>query len=194
MTSRPTTPLTRLDWGIASAIGLLTLAWYVRTLAPSLLWGDSAEFQTLAYTLGMTHPSGYMTHLILGKLFTLIPIGHIAWRVNLMSAVFGALGVAGVYLIGRLLHGRPVALIAASATMALSEGYWWRALIAESYAVAAGFIAAIWLLVLLWERSRRWPYLSLAGWLGGLSVGIHSTIVMTAVPVLVYLARHPQAP
>ena len=32
---------------------------YVRTLAPSLLYGDSAEFQTIAYTLGIGHPTGY---------------------------------------------------------------------------------------------------------------------------------------
>ncbi len=179
--------LTRADAVIAFTLGVLALALYVRTLAPSLLWGDSAEFQTLSYTLGMTHPSGYMTYVLIGKLFTLIPWGNIAWRVNLMSAFFGALAVALAYLIGRLLHGRPVALIAASIVMATNEGYWWRALIAESYATAAGFVAAIWLLVLLWQRYRRPFSLFLAGWLGGLSVGIHSTVVMTAVPVLASL-------
>lgn len=92
-------PLARNDLLLATLIGIAALALYVRTLAPSLLWGDSAEFQTLSYTLGMSHPSGYMTQIMLGKLFTYLPVGNIAYRVNLMSAFFGALAVAQVYLI-----------------------------------------------------------------------------------------------
>jgi len=181
-------PLTRADLWLAALIGVCALALYIRTLAPSLLWGDSAEFQTLSYTLGMTHPSGYMTYIMIGKLFTFIPAGNIAYRVNLMSAFFGALAVAQVYLIGRLLNGWRAAAICASILLALTEGFWWRALIAESYAIAASMIASVWLLVLLWDRTGKWQYLFAAGWLGGLSIGIHSTIVMTAASVLVTLA------
>ncbi len=91
---REAPPLPRTDILLAGLIGSLALALYVRTLAPSLLWGDSAEFQTLSYTLGVTHPTGYATQIIFGRIFTLIPINNIAWRVNLMSAFFGALAVA----------------------------------------------------------------------------------------------------
>lgn len=183
-----TQPLPKSDIFIAALVWLAAFSLYVRTLAPSLLWGDMAEFQTLSYTLGMTHPSGYMTHVMIGKLFTLIPMGNIAWRVNLMSAFFGALAVANVYLITRLHGGWRAAGLSASALLTLLEGFWWRALIAESYAPAAGFLSSIWLFVLLWQRSQRWHYLFLAGLLGGLSIGIHSTVVMTAAAVLVYLA------
>ena len=109
-----TQSLSRTDLIIAALVWLAAFALYVRTLAPSLLWGDMAEFQTLSYTLGMTHPSGYMTHIMIGKLFTLIPVGNIAWRVNLMSAFFGALAVANVYLITRLHGGWRVAGFSAS--------------------------------------------------------------------------------
>src|SRR5574341_64246 len=98
-------PLSRIDILLAVLIGVSALALYIRTLAPSLLWGDSAEFQTLSYTLGMTHPSGYMTQIMLGKLFTYIPVSNVAYRVNLMSAFFGALAVAQVYLSVRMLRG-----------------------------------------------------------------------------------------
>jgi len=96
MDTQRSSPLSRTDLVIAFLIGIAALALYIRTLAPSLLWGDSAEFQTLSYTLGMTHPSGYMTQIMLGKLFTYIPVGNIAYRVNLMSAFFGALVVTVV--------------------------------------------------------------------------------------------------
>jgi transmembrane protein TMEM260 (protein O-mannosyltransferase) len=188
MDSQRTSPLSRTDFLIAILIGIAALALYIRTLAPSLLWGDSAEFQTLSYTLGMTHPSGYMTQIMFGKLFTYIPVGNIAYRVNLMSAFFGALAVAETYLIVRLLGGWSIAGISASLLLILTEGFWWRALLAESYAPAAGMLATIWLLVLLWKNSGRWIYLFLAGTAGGLSAGIHSTVVMTSMSVLVFMA------
>ena len=180
--------LSRTDLLVALLLGIAALALYIRTLAPSLLWGDSAEFQTLSYTLGMTHPSGYMTQIMFGKLFTYIPVGNIAYRVNLLSSVFGALAVAETYLIVRLLGGWQIAGISAALLLMLTEGFWWRALIAESYAPAAGMLATIWLLVLLWRNTGQWSYLFLAGVAGGLGVGVHSTVVMTSASVLVFLA------
>src|SRR5215216_4962151 len=180
----PSSSFSRTDLLIAGLIGLTVLVLYIRTLAPSLLWGDSAEFQTLSYTLGMTHPSGYMTQIMFGKLFTYIPVGNIAYRVNLMSAFFGALAVAESYLIVRLLGGWHVAAFSASLMLTWTEGFWWRALLAESYAPAAGMLATVWLLVLLWRHTSKSGYLFLAGLAGGLSLGIHSTIVMTALSVL----------
>jgi hypothetical protein len=181
-------PLSRTDILLAGLIGIAALALYIRTLAPSLLWGDSAEFQTLSYTLGMTHPSGYMTQIMFGKLFTYIPVGNVAYRVNLMSAFFAALAVAETYLIVRLLGGWRIAALSASLLLTLTEGFWWRALLAESYAPAAGMLATVWLLVLLWRNTRQLIFLFLAGLVGGLSLGVHSTVVMTAFSVLIYMA------
>src|SRR5574341_201212 len=181
-------PLSMTDILFAFLIGAGALTLYIRTLAPSLLWGDSAEFQTLSYTLGMTHPSGYMTQIMLGKLFTYIPVGNIAYRVNLMSAFFGALAVAQVYLSVRMLRGLPIPGISASMMLALTQLFWRRALVAESYALAAGMVGTIWLLFLFWRQTQKWGYLFLAGLAGGLSVGIHSTVVMTAASVLVIMA------
>lgn len=181
-------PLSRTDIWLALLIGLAALALYIRTLAPSLLWGDSAEFQTLSYTLGMTHPTGYATQIIFGKLFTLIPVNNIAYRVNLMSAFFGALAVAETFLIVMLLTGSRVSALSASLLLALTEGFWWRALVAESYAPAAGMLATVWLLFLLWRNTDKAIYLFLAGLAGALSIGIHSTVVMTAASVLAVMA------
>jgi len=98
-------PLTRLDAIPACLLGAGSLGLYVRTLAPGLLYGDSGELQTVVYSLGMTHPTGCPVYVLLGRLFTLLPIGGLAWRVNLFSAVLGALTVACIYLIVRLLAG-----------------------------------------------------------------------------------------
>ena len=180
-------PIHRLDILFATFVGILSLALYVRTLAPSLLYGDIAEFQTLSYTLGMTHASGYPTQIIFGKLFTFLPFGDIAYRVNLMSAFFGALAVANVYLIVRLMGGWRVAGLLASFALTTSVFFWRRTIIAESYGPAAGMLSIVWLSVLLWRHTEAWGWLFLAGLAGGLSLGIHSTVIMTGAAVLVYM-------
>lgn len=186
-TQKPLFSISRLDIIFAIIIGILSLALYVHTLAPSLLYGDISEFQTLSYTLGMTHASGYPTQIIFGKLFTFLPFGDIAYRVNLMSACFGAMAAANVYLIVRLMGGWRTAGLAASSALTVSTFFWRRMIIAESYGPAAGMLSLVWLSVLLWRRTENWRWLFLAGLAGGLSLGIHSTVIMTGASVLVYM-------
>src|SRR5437764_2818124 len=77
---------------------LLFLGLYIRTSAPSVLSGDSAEFQMAAPLLGVPHPTTYPLYILLGKLATIvIPIGDLAWRVTLVSSVCAALAVALFY-------------------------------------------------------------------------------------------------
>src|SRR5512142_2000566 len=73
---------------------LCPFAIYLLTLAPTVYTFDSAEFATGAYVLGIIHPTGYPLYLVLAKLFTFIPVGDVAYRVNLLSALFGAVTVA----------------------------------------------------------------------------------------------------
>lgn len=91
----------RLAWLIAGGVFVIVLALYLSTLAPSVvtLFDDSLEFQLVTYQLGIAHPTGYPLYTLLGKLFTFIPVGNIAYRVNLMSAVFGAATVALLFLL-----------------------------------------------------------------------------------------------
>lgn len=93
----------RLDWLAAGGVFIACLALYVSTLAPSVvtLFDDSLEFQLVTYQLGIAHPTGYPLYTLLGKLFTLLPVGNVAYRVNLMSAVFGAATVSLLFLLIR---------------------------------------------------------------------------------------------
>src|SRR6188474_220293 len=87
------------DYWVALVLAILALIAYLRTLAPDVLYGDSAEFQTLAYTLGITHSTGYPTYLLLGRLLGFLPINNPAWRISLLSAICGAITVGDVYLL-----------------------------------------------------------------------------------------------
>jgi hypothetical protein len=180
--------LTRLDAALAAIIFTLAMALYVRTLAPSLLLGDSAELQTLAYTLGMTHPTGYPVYLLIGKLFTLVPAGNIAYRVNLGSAFFGSLTLALLYLAGCLVEGWRIAPFTGVVTLGVFGPFWFHAVIAELYTAAAAFVASVLLLILLWRETDNWRYLAAAGLIGGLSLGVHNTVALSTPSILIYLA------
>lgn len=68
---------------------------YLFTLSPTVGLEDAGEFITAIATLGIAHPSGYPLYVVLGKLFTLlVPLGDIAWRVNLFSAFCASLTAA----------------------------------------------------------------------------------------------------
>jgi len=144
------------DLVIALAIFALPLAVYNATLTPSLSYksADGNELATVCYTLGLAHSTGYPLYTWLGKLFTLIPVGDIAHRVNLMSAVLGAAGVALLYLIMLTITRRRLPSIFTALLFAFSLTFWSQAVIAEVYAPNVFMIAlTVWLL-LRWEADR----------------------------------------
>jgi len=160
---------------------------YIRTLAPSLLAGDSAEFQTIAYTLGMGHPTGYPVYILLAKLFTFIPVGDIAYRVNLFSAFCAALTVGLTYLTLRKFAVLPVSAAYGSLALALTPLFWQHASIAEIYTAGAACLAFILLALFQWEEANNPWWLFAAGLFGGLSLGIHATVALVAPAALIYL-------
>ena len=181
--------LDRYDALAAVIIFAAALAFYVRTLAPGLLLGDSGEYQVLAYTLGLAHPTGYSILIPLLKLVTLlVPVKDIAYRANLASAIFAALALALLYLLGKLLGGRRLPTLLGVAALGLYRLFWWQAVIAESYTAASALLALVLLLVVAWRKTRNAWLLFGAGLAGGLGLGIHTFVLLAAPAVLVYLA------
>lgn len=63
---------------------------YLATVQKDILPADSGEFQLLVTQLGILHQPGRPLYTLVGKLFTLLPIGSPALRLNLMSALLAA--------------------------------------------------------------------------------------------------------
>ncbi|HRU39471.1 MAG TPA: DUF2723 domain-containing protein, partial [Candidatus Goldiibacteriota bacterium] len=70
---------------------------YIRTLCPSVYFGDSGELIAAAKTLGVPHPTGFPLYLLTAKFFSALPLAAFAFRVNLVSAAFGALACAALF-------------------------------------------------------------------------------------------------
>ena len=193
-----------LDWSYERRVGLLligvTAGLYLRTLGPTVGQADTFEFQVVAPTLGVAHPTGYPLYIFSGKLFSLLPLGSVAWRVNLTSACFASATVWVLYqLVRRLItcsliriqHQALVALLAALA-LACSSVFWSQAVVAEVYALHNLFVAVILLLLVdVLARPSEPQKFYLLAFLLGLSFSNHLTtaLLLPAVGLTVLLVR-----
>ncbi len=176
----------RKDALIAVAFGLLGLAAYVRTLAPDVLYGDSAEFQCLAYTLGITHSTGYPTYLLMGRLLGFLPINNPAWRISLFSAVCAAFTVGGIYLLARSYTRSRTGAVLGSLALAISYTFWSQAIISEVYTPGMAILVGTMLLLFHWQADpkKRSLFLLAAALLAGIGFGVHASVWLVAPPAI----------
>jgi hypothetical protein len=189
--------MTRLDRFLGFAVAAAALSVYAATLTPSLsyLSPDGSELATIPYVLGLAHSPGYPLYTWLGFLFShLVPLGDVAYRINLMSAVMGALAAGGLYwiLIRLLPEGIPPALRRGAALLpalllAFSRTFWAQSLIAEVYAPNAAGIVLTLLALLHWDRTRRLRDFFLFALVFGLSLGLHLSDLGSAPAFIVFI-------
>jgi hypothetical protein len=151
----------------------MTFLLYLSTLAPGVVGFDSAELVTGVHTLGIVHPTGYPTYLILGKLFSYLPVGNSAYRLNLMSAFFAALTVTFLYLSIQAFTKNKIVAWTGSALFAVSNYFWQMALVAEVYTLHTFFLALNLYLVARYRESGSWKFLNMFAFVFGLSMTNH---------------------
>jgi len=90
----------KVNFSIGAIVFATSFIVYFMTVAPTVSFWDCGEFIACAYKLEVPHPPGAPLFLLLGKIFTLIPFSKdIAFRMNLMSVISGALTILFLYLI-----------------------------------------------------------------------------------------------
>ena len=142
---------------VAFILFLLSFSIYSLTLAPSLYVEDSAELVTAAAVLGIAHPPGYPLFTLIGKIFILLtPFGSVAFKVNLVSAFFGALTISILYLIlAKIKINRFIGFFV-SLSFAFSSILWQEATYTEVYTLNIFFVAlTLYFLLDFWESKRE---------------------------------------
>jgi hypothetical protein len=183
----------RVPW-VSMALFVGTLIAYITTLTPGVLGGDVGELQFVPYILGLAHPTGTPFYCILGKLWTFLPVGpSVAWRMNLLSAMFASLAVVVVY---HLLYWRTRRILpsfAATLTFAFGLVFWEQATMADKYAFNALMVALVLYLTLRWGQTRSPATLNLLALTYGLSLTHHRTMVLFAPTLLGYVWWHEKS-
>ena len=84
----------RRPFALTSLVSAASFALFLLTLAPGLIGlEDTPKFQFVGKVLGTAHNPGYPLYVVVSHVFGWLPFGNLGWRINLMSACFGALTV-----------------------------------------------------------------------------------------------------
>ena len=196
----------RPSYAAAGVAGLVVLALYVLTLAPTTAMWDASEYITAAYVLGIPHPPGNPLFVLLGRVATLLPFGSVAVRVNLLAAASSAVAAAIWFLVAErvlaqwfeLRWPRLVGASLAALLSATAFTVWNQSVVNEKvYTVSLAFFAIVSWLTVLWcddpDGRRADRLLVLIAYLIGLGYANHPAgfLVAPAVGVAV-LARRPR--
>lgn len=179
-------PLGR-DVALAAVAAISSLALYALTLQPDFGGPeDTPKFQFIGYVLGIPHPPGYPLYVLLSRAFVALPIGTIAYRANLFSAVMAAAACGLSFAIARQLGARRWTAICAALGLATGASFWRSAVFAEVYSLAAVMAGLTIALLLAWgaPRGMRWLVAAFAAFAFGL--GNHLTIVGAAPAFAAY--------
>jgi len=175
---------TRPEWVVFA----LATALYAILAGSGVVWMDAGELSAAAFTLGGAHPPGHPLHSLLGKLASLVPLGEIGFRINLLSGASMGAALAGTVALARRLAperdrdaARAAGLVGA-ALVALAPAAMANATRAEVYAPTAALL--VWSLVAVLDFSRapggRARLLLAAAFGCALAAAIHPVIAAAA--------------
>ncbi len=178
---------------------------YLSTLSPTVGFIDSGELAVVCAKLGIAHPTGYPIYTLLGRIFTLLPVKEVIFRVNLMSLLFVCLGnLILFFIILKIIEPsfpkekredfqrscyKIWAAFLASLTFSFTPTLWSQAVSNEVYSLNILFYNLIIILLLFWRGNLEKPkgvriFLVLV-FLYGLSFGNHMSTILL-LPALVF--------
>jgi hypothetical protein len=187
----------RPSYRAALIVSLATLVLYLLTLAPSTAMWDTSEYIAAAYTFGLPHPPGNPLFVIIGRVFSILPIATtVAVRINILAAICSAVSAGMWFLITervlvswfpqrwlRILGGVIAALIGATAFTV-----WNQSVVNEKvYTVSLVGIAIISWLMIRWcddpDGRKADRILVLVAYLCGLGYANHMAGMLAAPAV-----------
>src|SRR5713226_3241983 len=118
-------------------IFVVSLIFYIVTLAPTVQWGDFGGFQTRV-SIGELelHPFGHpLWNLVARPFVWLIPFGDDAFRVNLSSAFFASLALVMLYLGALRITGSRAASLLSVLALGISHTFWTYAVVPKAYSL-----------------------------------------------------------
>ena len=176
-----------LKWALPILSGLAIFLVYLRTLAPSVVGGDTGELVAVAYKLGVAHPPGYPLFTILAKLFTFIPFGTVAWRVNLFSAICDSGAAVIILLTVRRWTGNCWAGLLSAGLFAFSPLVWHYAVVAEVFALNNLIVASMFYLAVRYAEVPEAKFAYLSALVFGLGMSNHHTCIFYGFPFMLWI-------
>ncbi len=176
----------------AYALGLLAaLALYAVSMAPGPLWQDSgmAQIRTLRRDLygqlglALSHPLYYCFTIA----FQFLPFHESAFKTNLVSVVFGAVTVANVMLLVRLITGRWWGAVVGALSLAVAHTFWQHCALAEVYTLTTALLTTELLCFYQYAVTKRIGWLIALFAFNGLGISNHMLASLSLACYSVYV-------
>jgi len=160
---------------------------YLLTLERKLIGGDTSWYALEIPKMQIFVPTGYPTFSMLGKLITYLPIGDLAYRLNLFSAIFGALTILFLFLsINRLIKNEAISLIS-SLVFAFILPFWHVANRLEFDTLNSFFIILLIFSAIRYSENKTRKYLYYFFFCLGLSLTNHPIAFFVVPALLLYV-------
>ncbi len=164
----------------------ITLVLYALTLSPTIsLQGDSGELATAVLNLGIPHPPGYPTYILLAKFFTtFFSAHHFTFALNFFSMVASLFSGVLLFLILAKLTKMNFLAFIMTLFFATSLEFWFHSEIIEVYTLNIFFILLV--IYLLLNKTKK--YFSF-GLILGLGIGVHYFFLVLIPLFIIYLIK-----
>lgn len=189
---------------IGAIVFLFSAVILFMTVQPSVSFWDPGEIASASYSLMVPHPPGGPLWLIIGRVFSMLPIANdIGFRINTVSVLAAAFSILLLYLIAikliesyrgkensNKIEAAYTYISAAIGALAMNfcDTFWFNAAEANYFALSTLLFALIvWLMMIWYEKSDSFgseKYIMLMAYLIGLSVGVH---LMSVLAILTFI-------
>ena len=171
-----------------TVVFIAAMAVYLWSMPRTVVINDDDGFFIIAAYLNVyAHPPGYPLYSLLGYLATLVPLGSVAFRVHVLTAVFGSLACSMQWLLARTVLGNKRLAWLASLGLAFSAVFWERSTLAKVYSLNTLLFLAIFLLVQRYAATGRTRLLCWSAFFYGLSLSNHWPLLLLSSPALLLL-------
>ncbi|XP_041490110.1 transmembrane protein 260 isoform X2 [Microtus oregoni] len=174
------------------AVFAAVAAVFTVTLPRSLPGGDSGELITAAHELGVAHPPGYPLFTLVASLaITLFPFGSVAYRVNLLCGLFGAVAASLLFFTVFRLSGSHAGGILAAGVFSFSRLTWQWSIAAEVFSLNNLFVGLLMALTVCFEEAAAAKERSKIAVVGAFSCGLslcnQHTIVLYVLCIIPWI-------
>ncbi|ELW69046.1 hypothetical protein TREES_T100020343 [Tupaia chinensis] len=174
------------------AVFAAVAAVFTLTLPPSVPGGDSGELITAAHELGVAHPPGYPLFTLVAKLaIILFPFGSIAYRVNLLCGLFGAVAASLLFFTVFRLSGSYAGGILAAGVFSFSRLTWQWSIAAEVFSLNNLFVGLLMALTVHFEEAatakERSKIAKIGAFCCGLSLCNQHTIILYVLCIVPWI-------
>jgi Protein of unknown function (DUF2723) len=178
-------------WVSPALVFLIALLLYGCSLDSDVGFWDTAEMNTVPFILGLAHPTGFPSEIVLGWLFSHIWLpGEVSYRLSFLNAIEVAAAAAIAFMAVLRENTRFASGLFSAALFATAAFVWQHATHTDVFSLCVALVAATIYLVRRWWTTNEPKYLLWAALPAGVALGTHGAASLyLLVPAALCLTR-----